>query len=311
MASKTNRPSFVRRGSDMAGTATKQLQGPVTGVLRLKAGTTYVVASDVRVSKGGRLVVDDGVTILILNGRVASSPIGHAALIFEQGSALEAERLYVRACDARFRAVKTAGNGGLWFFGGYRSAEKDGLDVTTAGPHAKSSFNAKLIAAYYLGHRDPVTPGDDPILDDRDGVSVMGVGPQEWDVSELRSFHSGDDGLDLTNSHIALKRLRIVGPAEDGINLSSSMLQVARSLVVDATMTDVPDRDIFDFETDDGPSYVEIACHCHVDITGVFGDQLHLRSPDMPPATEAQDISYRFKGFLRSSPALVFSLNED
>ncbi|WP_018390385.1 hypothetical protein [Ancylobacter sp. FA202] len=287
------------------------LQGSITGTLHLRAGVAYVATADVRIRSGAKLVVEEGVTILILNGLVPSSPIGHAALIFEQGSALQAGRLYIRACNARFRPVKKADNGGVWFFGAYRSAEKDGLTVAAGPAGAASSFNAALIAAYHLGHGDPAAPSDNPMLDDRDGFSVMGVGPQEWRVVEVRSFHSGDDGLDLTNSQIRLERLRVVGPAEDGINLSSSKLEVARSLVVDVAMTDVADRDIFDFEVDDGPSYVEIARHCHVDIQGVFGDQLHLISPDMPAATEAEDVPYRFKGFLRQSPALVYSLNED
>lgn len=295
----------------MAAKALQQLPDAITGTQRLVAGVTYVATTDVRVRDGAKLIVEDGVTILIRNGLVPASPIGHAALIFEQGSALDAQRLSIRACNARLRPVKTADNGGVWFFGGYRSAEKDGLEVAVARPHAASSFEATLIAAYYLGHGDPIAPSDDPMLDDRDGFSLMGVGPQEWRVAEIRSFHSGDDGLDLTNSQIRLERLRVVAPAEDGINLSSSRLEVARSLFVDVAMTDIADRDIFDFEVDDGPSYVEIAQHCHVDISGVFGDQLHLISPDMPVATEAEDVPYRFKGFLRQSPALVYSLNED
>ncbi|HWJ73792.1 MAG TPA: hypothetical protein VNX29_11555 [Kaistia sp.] len=287
------------------------LEGPLTGTLWLKAGQRYVVRSDVRVAKGATIVAEDGTTILIQNGIVPSSEIRHAALIFEQGSALKAERLYIRACDESFRQVKKADNGGIWFFGAYRSVEKDGLSVTAAAATSASSFNAALIAAYYLGHPDPIGDSNDPLEDDRDGFSLMGVGPQEWSVAEVRSFYSGDDGFDMTNSHVAVQRLRVVGPTEDGINLSSSKLQVARNLAVDVTMTEVFDRDIFDLETDDGPSYVEIAQHCHVDICGVFGDQLHLISPDMPPPTERDGVSYRFKDFLRQSPALVYSLNED
>ncbi|MCX5494401.1 hypothetical protein OSH11_06795 [Kaistia dalseonensis] len=287
------------------------LDGSITGTLWLKAGLLYVVTSDVRVRKGATLVVEDGATILIQNGIVPSSEIRHAALIFEQGATLKAGRLFIRACDDRFRPVKQADNGGVWFFGAYRSAEKDGLSVTAAPATSASSFSAALIAAYYLGHRDPITESADPVNDDRDGFSLMGVGPQEWDVAEVRSYHSGDDGIDLTNSQIRLQRLRVVAPTEDGINLSSSTLQVARSLHVDVTMTSVFDRDIFDFETDDGPSYVEIAQHCHVDIRGVFGDQLHLKSPDMPAPNAADNESYRFKAFLRQSPALIYSLNED
>jgi len=287
------------------------LDGAITDTLWLKAGQRYVVTRDVRVRKGATLVVEDGATILIQNGVVPTSEIGHAALIFEQGSALKAERLYIRACDAQFRQVKKADNGGVWFFGAYRSAEKDGLSVTAGSATSLSSFSAAMIAVYYLGHSDPIAQSNDPLEDDRDGFSLMGVGPQEWDVAEARSFHSGDDGIDLTNSHIRLNRLRVVAPTEDGINLSSSTLQVARSLQVNVAMTSVFDRDIFDFETDDGPSYVEIAQNCHVDIRGVFGDQLHLKSPDMPAPSGDEGVSYRFKDFLRASPALVYSLNED
>ncbi len=295
----------------MASTALQVLDTSITDTLWLKAGQRYVVTSAVRVRKGATLVIEDGTTIFIRNGIVPSSEIHHAALMFEQGSALRAGRLFIKACDERLRPVRTADNGGVWFFGAYRSAAKDGLAVTAAAATSASSFRADMIATYYLGHRDPIVEGGDPIDDDRDGFSLMGVGPQEWDVGEVRSFHSGDDGIDLTNSHIRLQRLRIVAPTEDGINLSSSTLQVARSLRVDATMTSVLDRDIFDFETDDGPSCVEIAQHCHVDICGVFGDQLHLKSPEMPAPGSDTGEPYRFKNFLRESPALVYSLNED
>lgn len=295
----------------MARNMREVLPASITGTRRLKAGVTYVVTSDVRIRPGAKLVVEDGVNILILNGLVPESPISHAALIFEQGSALEAERLFIRACNDRHRPVKMADNGGVWFFGAYRSAAKDGLNVTAADQDAASFFSASLIAAYYLGHSDPTRSCDDPMLDDRDGFSVMGVGPQEWRVTEVRSFHSGDDGIDLTNSQIRVQRLRVVAPTEDGLNLSSSKLEVTRSLLVDVSVTAVTDRDIVDLEVDDGPSYVELARHCHVDIQGVFGDDLHLLSPDMPAPNHAEDVPYRFKGFLRQSPALVYSLNED
>ena len=112
--------------------------------------------------------------------------------------------------------------------------------------------------------------------DDIDGFSVLGVGPDEWQISEVRSFYSGDDGFDVTNSHIKLDRLRVLTPTGDGINLSSSRLEIRRSLIVDVKKTDYTDRDVFDFETDNGACYLEIAQHCHVDLKGIFGDELSL-----------------------------------
>ena len=294
----------------------EMLDGPIRGSRRLKADRLHVVASEVRVQAGGALLVEDGATILIRNGILPSGSLRRAALIFDPGSRLEAGRLFLKACDDRFRQVRVADNGGLWFTGTFRSATKDGLSVAAKPGTPPSAFRAGLIAAYHLGHGDPA-PGparrrqDDRTQDDRDGFSLLGVGPQEWDVREVRSFHSGDDGIDLTQSQVALTRLRIVAPAEDGINLSSSTLRVARSLAVDVTANGVADRDIFDLETDHGPSYVEVARHCHVDIHGVFGDQLRLTSPDLPPPGRSTRKSYGFKGFLRKSPALVYSLMKD
>lgn len=287
------------------------LEGPITGVRRLTAERPYVVACEVRVKAGAMLAAEDGTTILIQNGTRRSGTLRRAALIFEPGSRLQAGRLFLKGCNDRFRAVRVADNGGVWFCGTHHPATKDGLVVAPAPHVAPSAFSADLIAGHYLGHGDPQNGKDDPRQDDRDGVSLMGVGPQEWTVREVRSYHSGDDGFDLTNSQVSLERLRVVSPAEDGLNLSSSSLHITRSATVDVALTSVPDRDIFDLETDDGPSEVVLARHCHVDIRGVFGDQLTLTAQDMPLPTYDATTPYAFRGFLRVAPARIFSLDDD
>ena len=47
---------------------------------------------------------------------------------------------------------------------------------------------------------------------------------------------------------ILLEKVKIQSPTEDGINLSSSYLEILQSLTVNVTKTSTKDRDIFDFE---------------------------------------------------------------
>lgn len=285
----------------------------ITTNRRLSKKTVYVVTSEVRVCEGIRLIVENGTTILIMNGLLPKSRLLRAALIFDQGSILRAGRFYVKACNSEFRQVKQSDNGGLWFIGNYKTASKDKLSVKADRKNSLSSFKADLIATYYLGRLDPnkETSRTKVVDDDIDGFSILGVGPDEWNISEVRSFNSGDDGVDVTNAHIQLDRLKIVAPTEDGLNLSSSRVEIKRSLIIDATKTNVADRDIFDFETDNGASYLEIARHCHIDIRGVFGDELVLSSTDLPKPKKNPEAKYQYKGVTRQSAALVYSIQQD
>jgi hypothetical protein len=74
----------------------------------------------------------------------------------------------------------------------------------------------------------------------------------------------------------------------------------------------IGDRDLFDFETDDGGSMVELPRSCWVRLNGVFGDQLFLASQDMPPPVVADDneVLYAFSGRLRAD-AVVYSISAD
>lgn len=289
------------------------LQGNITRNRRLSACKIYVICSEVRVSKNVCLIIEDGASLLIHNGKLPKAHLQRASLIFDQGSILRAQRFTVKACDSHFRQVKTADNGGIWFLGNYQNASKDKLSIKVDRKNPLSSFKAEMISSHYLGRHDPLkeTTRTKVVDDDIDGFSILGVGPEEWQVSEVRSFNSGDDGIDITNSHIKLDRLRVIAPTEDGINLSSSRLEIRHSLTVDLSKANSTDRDIFDFETDNGACYLEIAQHCHVDLSGIFGDELVLSSQDLPRISNNLEKSYQFKGVSRKAASLIYSINLD
>jgi hypothetical protein len=276
----------------------------------------YVIEGEVRVRKGVTLTVRDKVTILLVNGVFSKSVVRRSALIFAQGSSLSAKRVCIRACNGQHKPVKNADNGGVWFLGNYKDASKDKVSVKVNRRNGLSSFRASSVTTHYLGRKDSYVSAKTGSLigigDDIDGFSVLGVSPQEWNISSVRTFYSADDGFDVTNSHIKLDRLEIRHPIEDGMNISSSRVEIHKSLLLDVTKTRETDRDLFDLETDDGASFVELYSRCWVRIKGVFGDQVVLSSSDMPrPNTrDGNEVPYVFEGQLRKA-SLIYSIDND
>lgn len=281
----------------------------------LKANTIHVIDAEVHVAPGVTLTIEDQTTILITNGMKEKSKIRRSALIFDQGSTLIAKRLYIKAADENYKVVKQCDNGGVWFLGNFQDATKDTVSVTVNRKKPLSSFNADLIATYYLGRRDPLSETIKQkkisARDDVDGFSILGVGKNEWNVRAIRSFYSADDGLDITNSHVSLNRIEIKNPMEDALNISSSRVEILKSLIIDVTKDQRKDRDIFDFEVDDGSSFVEIYKNCAVNICGCFGDQVVLSSIDLPQPNPNPSARYEFKGKSIKRATLIYSIDRD
>ena len=278
-----------------------------------RRGTTYVIDGEVHVRPGVTLTIEDGVTVLIRNGYRPRRTIDTSALVFDSGSRLKAATVTFAAADSQNRQTTEANNGGVFFLGTSRSCSKDGLSVNTATASGRSSFTADLINVVSLGRTDPAGgDGDDNDRDDIDAISLLGLGQTEWRVKAVRSDNSGDDGFDVTNSIISLERLTIVNPVEDGLNITSSTVQIRQSLTVAMSPSIAPDRELFDLEVDAGPARVVIDRLAAVDLRGYWGsvyDEVNLSSLDMPSPPRRGTASqwYVYNGVLRRGPAIVYS----
>jgi hypothetical protein len=241
---------------------------------------------------------------------------GKSCLIFETGSTLYAERVYFQACNSFLIPAWKADNGGVVFLGSSSIAEKDSIPMTFSTK--RSNFNATLIYASYLGAadkpslvKDPVKDSvKDSVIDDYDAISVIGVNNNEWNIKNIYSEYSGDDGFDVENSDITCLNITVKIPNEDGINITSSRVNVIESLIINMTINETFDRDIFDLETDDGPAFIRIAQNCLVKIDGIFGDQLTLISDDLPQPVitpEGKELPYNFNGYTVIGQSYVYS----
>ena len=211
------------------------------------------------------------------------------------------------------RPTNTALNGGVFFCGAFRSGTKDDISSRSGVGVRNSSFIAERITCSYLGRTDPV-PGDGGNRDDIDAVSLIGVGPSEWRVAGVSSTNSGDDGFDVTNSSIVLAALTVVNPIEDGLNITSSLVQVTGACTVAMSRSTAIDRELFDLETDDGPARVVFQRLAALDLRGYWGDrydEVLLASSDMPQPDPLKKSWYEFVGILRRGPSTVYSINAD
>lgn len=274
----------------------------------LHADTIYIVSGEVQVMSKACIHAEDKVTILIENGIFKKSRLKRSAFIFNPGSSLNAKNLILRAADSEHQIVKKADNAGIWFLGSSSDASKDGISIKRKKNSRSSEYYANSINTKYLGQGDGLSNKQDDV----DGISILGIAKHEWQIKKVISQYSGDDGIDITNSHICIDTLEVTKPSEDGINLSSSRLEIHKKLSIDTSKSGIRDRDLFDFEADDGASYLEIRRSSKVELRGVFGDQLKLVSEQMPRAITKLDNerTYKFQGTLKES-ALIYTIDKD
>jgi len=230
----------------------------------------------------------------------------------DAGSSLRAQNVVFQAANDANEPVAVANKGGVFFCGGTRTATKDNVSSQNLRQQSISwSFVAESITANYLGRTDPRGgDGDGNTRDDVDAVSVVGAVFLEWRVRTVTVNHSGDDGFDLTNASIAMESVRVFAPVEDGLNLSTSLLQLSGRLEIDMINSTARDREIFDFEVDAGPVQIWIAPGATVDIRGYWGNspgdlRIDVKSSDMPRPSLLAREWYAFKGPLVSKPARI------
>ena len=269
--------------------------------------TIYVIIGEVRILQKVNLYIEKNTEIYLTNGSFINK-IGmlvKTKLIFEPGSKLFGHSIFFKACDENYIPIFEANNGGVFFLGTSSKANKDFIssDFNTI----ESSFNAEFISLSYLGGKDKLNTTTKDYLDDYDAISILGVGNNEWKINNIYSEYSGDDGFDVENSSITLDNVVVINAYEDGINITSSRVNIIKSLIVDATINDIFDRDIFDLETDNGPSYIRLAHHCYVKINGIFGDQLTLISDDLPQPLLNK--SYLYDNELLNGQTYIYSGN--
>jgi hypothetical protein len=279
-----------------------EIRGNITYNRTFTCDKIYVIVGEVNVLPGVTIIIENKTLFYIRNGIYPNSRLRKSCLIFQTGSSLYAEDIYFVSSNECNKRTIVRDNAGVWFLGSVE-AEKEGIySYYSVIP---SSFNAHEIFTYYLGSIDPPasTPDGEPSTDN-DSLTILGCNSNEWNISNIFIQESGDNALDVILSNVVLKNIEILHPGEDAINLQSAHLTVTDSLKLYVPLTEVYDRDIFDFETDNGPSWLKINRYCYVEILGIFGDQLDLVSIDLPQPTETL---YYYNNVTNNGDSYIYS----
>jgi hypothetical protein len=289
----------------------------ITADTTFRAGTVYVITGEVHVPLGVTLSIEDGVEVRIRNGRGHFGYLTSPALIFDSGSRLVAKNVTFQAANDANEPVAVAENGGVFFCGGTRVASRDNISSIVA--RNASSFIADSIVANYLGRKDPKGgDGNGNRRDDIDAISVIGAVRGEWSIKAVESNHAGNNGFSLTDSTIGMSSVRVHDPVEDGINLTSSILNIDTLLQVLMTEAEAVDREIFDFEIDNGIRSQIIlprntaTRETRVDLQGIWDnrrldDWIDVDSADMKRPEDGIRQKYEWSGTLMNSSARIYS----
>ena len=265
-------------------------------------GNSYVIIGEIHVLSGVTLRIDPNVAVYLRNGNFPKSVLKKSVLIFDTGSSLSAGNAYFKASDQNNNPVGKADNGGIWFVGSAANIDKDGISASFSTQ--QSNFVASKIFTYYLGSYDPVVKEVLEPSADQDSVTVLGCGSYEFFIQEIISFNSGDNGIDVVESYINVNNINVQNPGEDAINVQSGKINVCQRLTALVPLSAVKDRDIFDFEADNGVSSLRIAKGVQTNLLGIFGDQLDLVSDDLPQPTNKL---YKYNATTKNGQSYIYA----
>jgi len=263
----------------------------------------YVMTSEIHVLQNITLLIEDNVIIYIRNG-VYNTTTSRAALIFDTGSNLISSNFYVLACNINNIPSYEQDNGGLWFVGSASNIIKDGISAKYSTK--KSNFIANNIYTYYLGSTDKDPYWTHESSQDQDSITSLACNYDEWNILGISIQNSGDNAFDVVNSVININNIEIIYPGEDAINVQSSKINVKKILKAIVNSTVENDKDIFDLEIDNGPSYILIDRFCFVELSGIFGDKSLLVSEDLPQSYG--DNYYYFKGCTNRGQSYIHAI---
>lgn len=288
--------------------ATIVLSNPISTNTTINSVDTYVIESEVHVLRGVTLTIENNAKIFIKNGlikKTSPNSTQKATLVFDTGSNLLAENVTFAACDKNNLPEKKADNGGVFFLGSSSRTQRD-LNIQTDLSTSLSSFKITKIKTEYLGGIAPKKIGIR--VDDFDSLQLIGLNSSEWNVQTAEIIGSGDDGLDLEDSFVTIRDLTVTTPIEDGINLSNSRLNITENLVLNVGITTRRDRDLFDVEVDRSPSIIRLAQNCTINLNGIFGNQVWLKSDDLP---QKKIGLYQYNGKATKGQSYIYSMTKD
>lgn len=158
----------------------------------LTCDNTYVIIGKIRVLSDIVLTIEDNTNIMIMNGDFITKEgfnTGKSCLIFEKGSKLYAERIYIQTCNSSLIPVMTADNGGFVFLDSLSTEEKK--DTINTINTKNSIINAKFIFGVCLDNTNKSS-----VINDINDISIDKAN-NKFNLKNIYSKYVMDEGFDV------------------------------------------------------------------------------------------------------------------
>ena len=191
----------------------KIITSNITCKTHWKKGTTYIVTNAITVTNTGKLTIDDGVQVALLNGNTT-----FGGITFAQGSRLKAGKIYSYAVGSNYVKAYTANNGG-WTFNGTAVAVGGAVFLRD------SKFKLESLVGDYLGNGDATTPVP--------AITLNGLKCDEFKVCGLVLSNGTDaDYTAISANNVDIKLavlvINISNSTSTGLSVSNSSIDVSK-----------------------------------------------------------------------------------
>lgn len=190
---------------------------------------TYLIVGEVHVLNGISLYIEDNTTILLRNNiniNNVNRSTDYSTLIFDTGSTVIAKKLFIKSVDKNNKLIKYADNGGLIFLGSSANTQYKSYNTifSQISPNP-SNYSIEELIIEYLGS-----------INNNNNITIIGVNYNEFNIKKIKSFYSGNIGLNIINSIINIDRLYINNPiGMIGIENNNSIININKSLKITIT----------------------------------------------------------------------------
>ncbi len=162
----------------------------------LTCDNSYVIMGKIRVMSNIMLTIEDNTNIMILNGNYINKEginTGKSCLIFEKGSKLYAERIYIQSCNSSFVPIMTADNSGVVFLD---SSSTENIDTKEDINTKNSIINAKFIFGSCLDNTNKYTVVNHSVIEHFNDI-VIDKTNNKLNFKNISSKNFNDDGFDV------------------------------------------------------------------------------------------------------------------
>jgi len=233
----------------------------ITSNTLLRNCNIYIIKKPIRVCGGVKLSIENNVLILLVNKLPEENILipenfdpttnlnlilTGSSLIFESGSQLCAENLYINTCNDQYIIQSVNNNCGIYFMGTSTESQYNILDIHSSIRNYKSNYRIKNLYLNYIGSLyflvqntdDTFVITNNPNLQTQtiitaiplNSITILGCRTEEFTVKNIFCENAGSNGLWSQYSKFEIESLKIIGYQGNALLIRGNQIIIKKKL---------------------------------------------------------------------------------